>query len=157
MQVNERSDYMELYLVQHGKAKKEEEDPERPLAEIGREEVEKVAARAAGLIKVGSVRHSPKLRAKQTAEIFASKLGAPAMETEGLKPLDEPKIARDLVEGQDENLMLVGHMPHMNRLASLLVAGDENADIVSFRMGAIVCLEREEKWRVKWILTPELI
>jgi phosphohistidine phosphatase len=146
---------MELYLVQHGEAKKEEEDPERPLTNKGKEEIGHVAMRAAKLMKVNSVRHSPKLRAKQTADIFAGHLHASSVEAEGLKPLDDPEIARKMVE-EGENLMLVGHLPHMNRLASLLLTGSADADVVAFRMGAVVCLEKEEKWRVKWVLTPEL-
>lgn len=142
--------------MQHGEAKKEEEDPERPLTSKGKEEAGHVAMRAAKLMKVASIRHSPKLRAKQTADIFAGHLHASSVEAEGLKPLDDPEIARKMVEGQKENLMLVGHLPHMNRLASLLLTGNADADIVAFRMGAVVCLEKEEKWRVKWILTPEL-
>jgi len=34
---------MEIYLVQHGEAKSESEDPERPLTENGRRAVESVA------------------------------------------------------------------------------------------------------------------
>ena len=142
--------------MQHGEAKKEEEDPERPLTNKGKEEVGHVAMRAAKLTKAASVKHSPKLRAKQTADIFAGHLHASSVEMEGLKPLDDPEIARKMVEGQSENLMLVGHLPHMNKLASLLLTGNADADTVAFRMGAVVCLEKEEKWRVKWILTPEL-
>ncbi|MFH1393602.1 MAG: phosphohistidine phosphatase SixA [Candidatus Micrarchaeota archaeon] len=147
---------MEVYLVQHGKAKSEEEDPERPLSEVGEADVEKVASKAAALGLRCRVFHSPKLRAKQTADIFASRLKSGAKEVEGLKPMDEPNTALDFIQSQDDSLMLVGHLPHMSKLASLLVAGNENADIVAFRMGAVVCLEKGEKWRIKWILTPEL-
>ena len=124
---------MIVYLVQHGKAKSEEEDPKRPLNDEGKAEVEKVAARAAKLGLECQVMHSPKLRAKQTAEIFASHLKSEASEMEGLKPMDDPNIARDYIESEDENVMLVGHLPHMNKLASLLVSGDDAADIVAFR------------------------
>ena len=35
---------------------------------------------------------------------------------------------------------------------------DPARDVVSFRMGAIVCLTNEQgRWWVKWILTPELV
>ncbi len=147
---------MEVYLVQHGKAKSEDEDPERSLSEEGGTEVEKVAAHAAKLGLECQVMHSPKLRAKQTAGIFASHMKSTANEMEGLKPMDDPDIALDFIESQEGNVMLVGHLPHMNKLASLLVSEDENADLIAFRKGAIVCLEKDEKWRVKWILTPEL-
>jgi hypothetical protein len=48
-------------------------------------------------------------------------------------------------------------MPHLDKLSSLLLAGDETAGIIQFRMGGVVCLEKEEKWKLKWVLTPELI
>jgi len=62
---------MRLYLVQHGEAKREEEDPSRPLTENGRREVEIVAKflSEAG-IKIDKILHSGKLRAAQTAEIL---------------------------------------------------------------------------------------
>lgn len=66
---------MRLYLVQHGEAKKEEEDPLRPLSERGREDVQRVAKYVEKLdIKASIIFHSGKLRAKQTAEILAEKL-----------------------------------------------------------------------------------
>ncbi len=40
---------MKLYLVQHGEAKKKEEDPLRPLSESGREDVQRVAKYAENL------------------------------------------------------------------------------------------------------------
>ena len=150
------SDVMELYLVQHGEAKKEEEDPERSLTNKGKEEVNHVAAHTAKFVKIHTIMHSPKLRAVQTADIFAGHNHAHSMEAEGLKPLDDPEIARNMIESQDKNLMLVGHLPHMNKLASLLLTGNQDADIISFTMSAVVCLEKEEKWRLKWIFTPEL-
>ena len=146
---------MRLYLVQHGEAKSEDEDPERPLSDKGREEVEKVAS---GLkASVSEILYSPKLRARQTAEIFSRRLKAPAREIEGIKPLDDAIIAKELVESQDKDLMLVGHLPHLDRLSSLLLAGDEEAGVVKFRMGGALCLIKEEKWRMEWFLVPELL
>ena len=61
-----------LYLVQHGEATKETEDPARPLTEHGRQEVVKVA-RALARVRLGVsvIAHSGKLRARQTAELQA--------------------------------------------------------------------------------------
>jgi hypothetical protein len=55
--------------------------------------------------------------------------------------------------------MLVGHLPFLEKLTSLLLCGNEKTRLVLFRYGAIVCLEqREDKgWGVRWILTPEMI
>jgi len=152
---------MEVYLVQHGESKSEAEDPERRLTEKGRSKVESVARYVADLgIKVSQVVHSDRLRAKQTAEIFAQHLKPPrgASEQEGLGPLDDPGKAKGLILEAKEPLMLVGHLPYLSRLASLLVLGDPEKEIVKSRMGGIVCLARSDnRWLVSWALTPELV
>jgi hypothetical protein len=57
-----------------------------------------------------------------------------------------------------EDLMLVSHLPFLEKLTSFLLCGDENVRLVLFRYGAIVCLEQTEdkRWAVRWILTPEM-
>ncbi len=152
---------MEAYLVQHGDAKSEEEDPERPLSDKGVEESKRVAE---ALGKVGlrakHIMHSGKLRAKQTAEIYAEFFGpSEVREMLGLKPTDNPLVAKTFLESAKEPVMLVGHLPHLGRLASLLITGNPEQETVRFRMGGVVCLEKDEKdgkWRLKWALTPEI-
>ena len=151
---------MLVYLVQHGLAKSKEEDPARPLTPVGREEVERVArAAAAADVRPASILHSGKTRAQQTAEVFAAHM-KPAQgvhAVEGLDPRDEPERIRERVEQADEPLMLVGHLPHLSRLAALLLAGAPEREIVAFRNAGVVCLERQEgRFVVCWILTPEL-
>ena len=65
---------MRLYLVQHGEAKPEAEDPQRPLADAGRQAVEHVARQAARAgVRPQVILHSGKLRAQQTGEIMADR------------------------------------------------------------------------------------
>ncbi len=151
---------MDLYLVQHGEAKAEADDPARPLTDRGRREVEHVARVAAARVQVASIAHSGKLRALQTAEILAAELRPPrgVRQLAGLAPMDDPAIAQQAALQATDRVMLVGHLPHLSRLASLLLVGDSAREIVAFRMGGIVCLGRDEgRWRLKWILTPELL
>jgi phosphohistidine phosphatase len=150
---------MDVYLMQHGEARPEQEDPSRSLTERGRSEVERVARAAARLgLRIPAIRHSGKLRAQQTAEILAHRLEprpdlAPMA---GLAPQDDPTPVARVVTEAREPLLLVGHLPHLSRLASLLVVGDPALGVVSFRPGGLVCLAREgEGWRLRWILTPE--
>ena len=115
---------MEVYLVQHSEAKPESEDPERPLTDKGRADVESVARYVAGSgVEVSRILHSGRLRAKQTAEILAQHLVPPqgVLEQGGLGPLDDPQEAKRLVEQAGKPLMLVGHLPHLSRLAALLI------------------------------------
>jgi phosphohistidine phosphatase len=152
---------MELYLVQHGEAKSKAEDPQRPLTERGREEVQRVAAFAAkASLKVSQVRHSGKRRAEETASILAEHL-SPAegvLAISGLAPMDDVRPIAQALGKETAPLMLVGHLPFMDRLAGLLVMGDPDNSAVRFRMGGIVCLEGAgHDWAVKWVIRPELV
>ncbi len=153
---------MRLYLVQHGEAKREEEDLARPLTERGCEEAVKVARHAAKIgVQIKRIFHSGRLRALQTVQIMAEHL-KPAWgieQAEGLDPPADPKAWSERVRTNAEDLMLVGHLPHLSRLASLLLTGDEEIEPVKFRTSGIVCLERDErgKWSLLWTLRPEEI
>jgi len=114
---------MELFLVQHGEAKPETVDPERPLTDRGAETVERMAtwASRAG-VEVAQIRHSGKRRAEQTAAILAEQL-KPAkgvIAVAGLKPNDDVHAMGAALGTEREPLMLVGHLPFLSRLAGLL-------------------------------------
>jgi phosphohistidine phosphatase len=153
---------MKLYLIQHGEAKSEAEDPERSLTEKGKGEVISISRVASGLnINPSQIYHSGKLRAKQTAEIIASALKIPNLSvqaTQGLNPNDEIRPWADRFSKEKEDLMMVRHLPFLEKLTSFLLCGNENARLVMFRYGAIVCLDQKEDkaWAVRWILTPEM-
>jgi phosphohistidine phosphatase len=152
---------MDLYLVQHGEAKSKAEDPQRPLTERGREEVQRVAAFAARAgLKVSQVRHSGKRRAEETASILAEHL-SPAegvRAISGLAPMDDVRPIAQALQKETAPLMLVGHLPFMDRLSGLLITGDPNSSVVRFRMGGVVCLAGAgDDWAVRWVVTPELV
>jgi phosphohistidine phosphatase len=149
---------MKLYLVRHGEALVQGEDSARPLTHRGRREAEACALIAARLaVKPFEIWHSGKARARETAEILAAKLGAPVRQAAGLFPNDavEPWGER---AGQGMNdLMLVGHLPFMERLASYLLTGDTGFDLLAFRTAAMACLARESgPWRLLWMTGPEM-
>jgi len=51
--------------------------------------------------------------------------------------------------------MLVGHLPHLSKLTSLLLINDENREIVKFRYSSCLILSREEKnFYIKLFITP---
>jgi phosphohistidine phosphatase len=128
---------MEVYLVKHGEAKLESEDPQRPLTARGNLEVEKVARFAAGLrLPVSQILHSGKFRARQTAEILAQYLNPPhgVREQEELAATDDPGIAEELVRQAAEPIMLV-YLPHLSRLTSLLILGNPAKEVIRFLNG----------------------
>jgi phosphohistidine phosphatase len=151
---------MKLYLIQHGEAKSEAEDPDRSLTTRGEEEVRGIARGSKRLdLRPSKVYHSGKRRAHQTAEIIANALRLPIESAQGLNPLDNVRSWAERISKESQDLMIVGHLPFLERLASFLLCGDENARLVLFRYGAIVCFDQKEDkgWAVRWILTPEMV
>jgi len=154
---------MKLYLIQHGEAKSEAEDPERSLTTNGKEEARRISAAAKNLtLRPSKVYHSGKLRAKQTAEIIADALktpNVPVLPVQGLNPNDDVRPWADRISRETEDLMLVGHLPFLEKLASLLLCGNENARVVLFRYCGVICLDQKEdrRWAVSWILLPEMV
>jgi phosphohistidine phosphatase len=156
---------MDLYLMQHGEAVPAEDDPQRPLAADGAAHVRAVAARAAMCgVQVDRIVHSGKLRAEQTAGVLAEGLRCDLVEqVGGLRPNDPPDAAiATLVDAaRAGSLVIVGHLPSLERLASQLVAGDPQAHVVAFRNAALVKLvpsgaDGGGPFSVSWILTPVL-
>jgi phosphohistidine phosphatase len=158
---------MMLYLMQHAQAVPDEVDSQRPLSPEGRAAIGRVAVRAAQLaLPLEHIYHSGKLRARQTAEVLAEALHLEDRleELEGLGPKDHAEpLARWLrVETQKPapgGLVLVSHLPLLDRLASLLLTGDEESGVVVVQHAALIALEPKgdgKRFAVRWILTPEL-
>ena len=152
---------MAIYLVQHGKSLAKEVDPDQGLSEAGIAETGNIARVASGYqVAVKRIHHSVKARARQTAEIFAQALH-PAEgihQIDGIKPMDDVKaVAQGLTPAQD--LMLVGHLPFMSRLAAYLVTGRTEPPVFRFQNGGIVCLDRQPddpNWQIVWTLMPHI-
>lgn len=152
---------MQIYLIQHGDAKPESEDPQRPLSETGILETEGIAEKLKQLnTRPTKIFHSPKLRARQTAGLFASALSADAEEIEGLKPMDDPSTIQEMLKilGETGTYLFVGHLPHMEKLAALLLTGSPEPPMHLSRYSSPLCLEQKEgSWRIKFYLLPELL
>ncbi len=153
---------MNLYLVQHAEAKAKTEDPKRPLSEKGQADIQMVAAYVAkhSNIKLGQIKHSGKTRARQTAAALAEAL-QPAggiSQAADLTPLAEVSAWAARLAAMTEDVMLVGHLPHLSKLAALLLCQDDTKTVVAFQMGSLVCLGRDEKgvWALRWVVRPEI-
>ena len=151
-----------LYLVQHGAAKPESEDPRRGLSDEGRRAVERIADFLSTLhLALDRIEHSEKLRARQTAEILAARLRPTEgiKEIPGIAPNDdiEPMLVR--LESETGKLMLVGHLPYLSRLAARLLGLGADRPVVQFQMGGVVRMQRDDagRWTVAWMLVPELL
>lgn len=153
---------MKLYLVQHGEACSEEENPSRPLTDKGTTDVAKIAK----FLKQAKIRferliHSGKLRARQTAESIANILEANVeLESSGIiNPNDDPKAFAWQDDSWDKDTLVVGHLPFLSRLVSHLIVDDEDIIITAFKPGSVVCLncDDEKKWSIEWMIRPELL
>ncbi|MGD9199858.1 MAG: phosphohistidine phosphatase SixA, partial [Desulfobacterales bacterium] len=111
-------------------------------------------------VTVSQIRHSVKTRARQTAEILAQAL-APnqgVQEISGIKPMDNVAEAAANLD-PSENVMLIGHLPFMERMTAFLVTGSIDKPIFKFQNSGIVCLDKDpdtQAWVILWVLLPKI-
>ena len=145
---------MRLYLVHHGDAVGPKVDPARPLSERGLLEVDAIALQAAQRgVRPAFIWHSGKLRAQQTAEAFLHLCSPSAgiSAARGLQPADPPEWIRDSLAGEERDVMVVGHFPHLPGLLRLLLFNDADAAGAGFPLHGLVALERAgERWVERW-------
>jgi len=152
---------MAIYLVQHGVSVSKGVDPDPGLSEKGRRDVELIANVAASYnILPDEVKHSGKKRAKETAEILHKTLNVQKKPSQikGIKPLDDVTAFAQSLDGS-KNLMIVGHLPFLERLAAFLTSGNQDITVFKFQNGGIVCLEQlpsPNGWVIQWALMPNI-
>ena len=148
---------MKFYLIHHATAFKLEEDPDRHLTELGRKQADHLGARfvAAG-INPTRILYSDKQWVRETAERIADVMGASdKLEVAGY-PIDTNDDVRPLIaeiEAASGDLMMVGHVAYLRRVAAKLVTGDDSMQVISFKpdFGTTFCLEKEDgDWIVRF-------
>jgi phosphohistidine phosphatase len=103
---------MKIILVRHGQTLP---NPEDGLSPEGIESVKKCH-----IPKPDAILCSPKKRARQTADLLAP--GLPIIETSLLKPNAYPEETIAFIKEQTaETLLVVGHLPSLSLIASLLL------------------------------------
>lgn len=152
---------MRLYLIRHADAVDGADDATRPLSTRGRRQMRAIAKVIRPLaLKVHVIWHSGLVRARQSAEALEEVVSCAqgVVPRDGLAPADRPGTLAAELRRYTNDAMIVGHEPHLGRLASKLLAGKGSAGLLAIRKGAALCLQRDEdyKWRLEWMLTPEL-
>ncbi|MBF0317059.1 MAG: phosphohistidine phosphatase SixA [Nitrospirae bacterium] len=152
---------MYLYLIQHAEAKSEADDPQRPLNDAGVASIKKTASfLLRGNVKIDKIYHSSKLRAVQTANTLEDVLNTPGgtAKIDGLLPLDNPAIWADRLVEMSGSVAVVGHLPHLGKLASTLLCDTAETALITFRMAGVLCLKRNEQglWLIQWMVIPEI-
>lgn len=152
---------MAIYIVQHGLSYTKEQDPDQGLNEDGKKDVKLIGGVARGYgVNVGIIWHSGKKRARETAEILEDILNPEQglLEVSGVKPLDDVRQVADLLKTED-NVMIVSHMPYVQKLISYLVTGHDEHAVFKVQNGGIVCIDKDPDTNrkiIKWALMPSI-
>ncbi|MDA1060542.1 MAG: phosphohistidine phosphatase SixA, partial [bacterium] len=144
----------------HGTANTPDKDPEKGLSEEGKAEAKKIADfLKKSNIEVPQIIHSDKKRAKETAEIIGEVLGVDMVtQKTGLAPNDEINLMESEIRHREENLMIVGHLPFLDRLTSSLLTGDQDLEVIELPAAGVIFLENiEGKWELRWLLGPDQV
>jgi phosphohistidine phosphatase len=153
---------MRLYVLQHGDAVPEADDPDRPLSPRGRQDMERLRDLLASRgHRVERVLHSGKTRALQSAELVAQGVlsSGAAQATAGLRPKDDPANFIDRLPVLGSDLLIASHMPFVGQLVAALVTGNAGAQCVAFSPGTLVVLAGEPGagWLIELVLPPGLL
>lgn len=156
---------MRLLLARHGEAVRKDIHPDQPLSDLGHKDVTRLASFLAGNdVRVSRVLHSGKHRAQETALIHATILGPGPVVEESPYPISPGSPTNPLFNALryeiKNDVMIVGHLPYMDKLLSRLITGTESETCVRYNPGTIVALERKTEvsmWEIIWAMSPALI
>jgi phosphohistidine phosphatase len=156
---------IQLYLLRHADAGDPEAwsgpDEERPLSDKGRRQSERLAAFLAGLrFRPDLIATSPKLRARETADIVAAALGLPVVSDDLLAGSVDYREVDAILEahGRPAKAVLVGHDPDFSDLLSGLVgAGD-----IAMKKGALARIDivrgiQPGGGALRWLIPPDAL
>jgi phosphohistidine phosphatase len=107
------------------------------------------------------VLHSGKTRAAQTAAMLAEALladGQPCTHA-ALGPNDPVETLSAAIMTWSADTLIVGHLPHLGRMASRLLVDDPDRPLLAFQPGSMACLEQDaqRRWTLAWMVRPELL
>jgi phosphohistidine phosphatase len=107
-------------------------------------------------VRVVEIRHSGRLASIQTAEAFERELSSPRREIVGLGPDDDINPLRREAAGLTDNVLVVGHLPFLNRIAGALLAQDESMPVVVFHHAALIRMDRRDdaRWSLQLVMPP---
>jgi len=148
---------MKVYFVQHGIALSKDHNEKRPLSEAGENEVRTVAQHLkTHEVAISKICHSGKLRARQTAELFAEILNVGVVsEISGLKPNDAPEMLIQQIN--DDGVMYIGHLPNLQHVVAKIAGSNGNSPVIKFQNAGVVCIDIEEgEGRIEWFITPAM-
>ena len=157
---------MRFIIVRHGEAEYHNEDDTRKLTPRGRKEAESTGRFLNYLnVKPRYIIHSIKERSHATALIISEILNA----TNGLHfeknagPDGDLHHIMDIVMNVEDPVILVSHIPLVNKISNYLLSGDHTRTILRFDTGTVLILDRNNnfksghisnQWRIYSFLKP---
>jgi phosphohistidine phosphatase len=155
----------ELYLLRHAHAGDPEgwtgDDSARPLSTKGEGQAERLGALLAGIgFRPDAIVTSPKLRARQTAEIVARHLGLTVREDARLAGAFDGSTADAILAdlGGPTRPVLVGHDPDFSELLGALVGSSR----LTMKKGAFARVDvvgpvASCAGTLRWLIPPDLL
>ena len=152
---------MNVYLIRHAHAVGADVDATRPLSPRGREQVSDLADFLApsGVFQPAEFWHSPLVRSRQTAELFARRLqlDVPHLLMPDLEPESDPRAAARRLRAITHAVAVVGHEPHLSALATSLIGGQGGLPVFVMKKCSVLALEGiDAHWSVRWHISPDL-
>jgi phosphohistidine phosphatase len=155
---------LELYLLRHAHAGNAAEwagdDDLRPLSGRGRQQARDLGEFLGRLaFSPDLLVSSPRVRARQTAEIVSAEIGvAVGIDDRLAGPLDLDDLSLILDDLGGQRVMLVGHDPDFSEILATLVGGGR----LAMRKGALARLDvslplMPGGGALRWLLPPELL
>ncbi len=160
----DRPGLVELCLLRHAHAADRDTwdrpDGERPLTEKGRRQAERLGGHLAGIGFIpDAVLTSPLVRARETAEIVAGRLGVAVRVDERLGEALDPATVTAILAGagNPRRPVLVGHDPDFSEMATWLVGAQ-----VPMSKGAFARIDVElplafGTGALRWLLPPDAL
>jgi phosphohistidine phosphatase len=152
---------MKLYFVRHGIAEEGNgiQDFDRKLTKEGIEQM-RIAAKGMAALKVAPLHiySSPRIRARQTADILADALGLKVEVREEVNFDFNPQAVETLTADLDDNqdVMFVGHEPSFSETVGALIGGGK----VVMKKGGLarldVYLRKPLRGALVWMIAPRV-
>ena len=151
---------MRLIIIRHGEANNPVLDPRKGLSIKGVAQAEEIA----GFLRMQQddlheIWHSPKERAAQTAGIIAQILGlkSATVKRNDLNPNSSVEPVAAEITAQKQNVIIVSHLPFVDRLAGFMTGGNADAGLFRFTTCTALCLQKSDSWlwKIQWMVSPD--
>jgi phosphohistidine phosphatase len=127
-----------IWLLRHAEAEDGSPDAERPLTEKGRGQADTAGRALAAMgVPMDACVTSPKVRARDTAELACKSLGIEPREDDRLE--GGPFDPREVTEGLGDHVLLVGHDPDFSLAVNHMTGAQ-----VRMKKGGVAAADRGE-------------